>query len=163
MWGSDSCDWLIARTHRHREALAADHAARQGCQCFLPLVFDSHTQRESVFFPGYLFIRPPSASIRFLDSTRGVSQIMRFGECLATIRDSELRELFDRTEVVGDTRAIILPPFKPGQVLRVRCGSFADANVEFKRYRPGNRVEILVQFLGRKATTTVPCHWVEAA
>jgi transcription antitermination factor NusG len=167
MWGSGNHNdpWLVVRTHWRREEQAFTHSTRQGCQCFLPMIYDEAKKKESVFFPGFLFLRPPSPSIRFLDSTYGISQVLRFGEQMATIRDKELRGIFDRAEVIDGVRAIriTIPGFERGQKLRVRCGHLINSEGQFQRYRPGDRTELLVEILGQKSRLVVPNHWVEKA
>lgn len=80
--------WYLIQCKPKQDFRALEHLQQQGYECLLPthqverLRSGQWTRQEEALFPGYLFIELDTVQDNWVPirSTRGVSQIVRFGE-----------------------------------------------------------------------------------
>ena len=112
-------NWFVVITKPRMERDACEHLVHQGFEAYLPFWVNLKKQRgawqlvQSPMFPQYLFVRPssPEQSSAPIRSTRGVSQLVRFGSEPALASDllvNEIRRLEQDRNETGQT----LAPFK---------------------------------------------------
>ena len=148
-------DWLVVMTKPRMEAGAKVHLERQGFEVYLPTWIDLRRRSDgwqkvqTAMFPRYLFAKTVSAeqSISPIRSTRGVSQLVRFGTEPARASDVLIREI-RRLEVVRNARVDQLKPFKPGDEVFITAGPFKDVPAEVLS-SDQQRVILLMEVLGK--------------
>ncbi len=152
---SQSCRWLVVMTKPKMEEEAKEQLIRQGFEVYLPLWVELRQRQgtwqkvRSPMFSRYLFVRPSyqEQSLASIRSTRGVSQLVRFGTEPAWAGDgliSEIRQLEQSRNEVGQG----LTPFKRGDQVQVMDGPFKGVSFEvFSCDR--QRVILLLQVLGK--------------
>ncbi|HFC29569.1 MAG TPA: transcriptional activator RfaH, partial [Oceanospirillales bacterium] len=91
--------WLAVHSKPRQETIAEENLARQGFEVYCPKIQIERKKRGKrikvieALFPRYLFVKFKSGhdsatSIRY---TRGVTQIVRFGNELAIVSDDIIR------------------------------------------------------------------------
>ena len=149
--------WYCLRTRRKQEHVAAAHIRILGdVAVFCPRIrFRRPTKGGAIWvtealFPGYFFARfSLREMLPLVRSAHGVSSVVRFGEWYPEIADSIIEELRVETEdrVLGES----VPPFAPGDRVRLIGGALAGLEAVVTHVLPGNeRVRLLLEFLGRE-------------
>lgn len=148
-------DWLVVMTKPRMETEAKVNLERQRFVVYMPTWVDLRRRSDgwqkvqSAMFPRYLFAKivNDEQSISPIRSTRGVSQLVRFGTELARATDSmicEIRGLEAARNAGGDQ----LKPFKPGDEVLITAGPFKGISAEV--FSSGQqRVILLMQVLGK--------------
>jgi len=154
--------WYCARTKPKHEHIAARGLIRQlGLEVFHPRLRMERATRRGVvrviepLFPCYIFVRCPSCES--LDEVRystGISSVVRFGQRIATVQDeviAELRVCFDAEEPMS-----VEDLLEVGSEVTVGVGPFQGFRaIVVRSLRPKQRVEILLDFLGRATLAEV--------
>lgn len=154
-------DWLVIMTKPRMEAESEQQLRNQEFETYLPWWAEvkrraSGWQRvESAMFPRYLFIRPTreQQDLTTIRSTRGVSQLVRFGNQPALVKSALIESIRDlersRFKPNDD-----LKPFKKGDAITVTDGPFK--GVSAKVWGVANsRVVILFDLMGQTQRVTV--------
>jgi transcriptional antiterminator RfaH len=156
--------WYVVQTQPNGEARAETHLRRQGFRTYLPRYLRSrrHARKTQMvprpLFPRYLFVGLDLARDRWrsIQSTFGVSQIVLAGEKPAPLPNGVMEEIRGRETGDGYV-AIGLPAgVKPGSIVRLVDGIFADSEGVLERIADDRRVSILLQLLGREVRVLVP-------
>ena len=148
-------DWLVVMTRPKMEAEAKAHLERQGFVVYLPTWVDLKRRSDgwqkvqSVMFPRYLFVKPTheDQSISPIRSTRGVSQLVRFGTEPARASEALIGEI-QSMEAARDSGGDELKPFKRGDEVMVMSGPFKGVSAEVLS-SDQQRVILLLQVLGK--------------
>jgi transcriptional antiterminator RfaH len=167
---ASSVRWYAVQTHPHAEARAAGHLQRQGFAIYLPRCLRQrrHARRSetvaAALFPRYLFVAFDlmSQPWRSIESTIGVSRLVRNGDDPAPIKDEVIAELRGREES-GFVRLPPRTPFVPGETVRVIDGTFARCLGLYEGLKDSERVAILLDILGRKVRVVLELNSVAAA
>jgi len=162
--------WFCLKTQPKREHLAATALRRQfGVECFSPrLRFRKMTQRGPVWFveamfPGYLFAKfVYSTQHRAVESSHGISGIVRFGDRLAILPENIVTAL---QSSVGSEEIVTLDcSIKVGQSVEIVDGPFQGLEVVVTHLLPArDRLRVLFDFLGRSVEMEVSTAKVLAA
>ena len=147
--------WLVVMTKPRMEIEAKAHLLRQGFEVYLPMWVDLRRRSndwqkvESAMFPRYLFVKPAHAehSISPIRSTRGVSQLVRFGVEPAWASDSLIKAI-RQMEAERNDRSDTLKPFKPGDNVMIMTGPFKGVSAEVLS-SDQQRVILMLQVLGK--------------
>lgn len=148
--------WFCIRTQPKSEHIAASHLRLiPGVEVYCPrLRFRRATRRGPVWFsealfPGYLFARfTPMVSQKEIACTRAVSTIVRFGEQLARIPDSNISEL--RAHMGDEDCKTIDATVREGDAVTITAGVFQGLATVVTQLLPASeRVRVLVDFLGQ--------------
>ena len=126
--------WYVAQTHPHAETKASLHLRRQGFDVYLPRYLKQRRHARRVekiaapLFPSYLFVTIDLATQRWLsiDSTFGVTRLVRVGDRPASLPRSIIDALKDREDSNGIVQLDRRPRFLPGDKIRVVGGAFCD-------------------------------------
>ena len=162
--------WYVVHTHAHSEARAAIHLERQGFATYLPRYRKQrrHAHRvETVaapLFPRYLFVAIDLSSQRWraIESTVGVSHLVRNGDEPTSIQDAIIDDLRGREEN-GYVRLPARPPFAPGQAVQIIDGAFAYCLGLCEGMKDNERIAVLLDLLGRKVRVVLGLESVAAA
>jgi transcriptional antiterminator RfaH len=142
--------WHVVLTKPNQELRALQNLEQQGFTCFLPMIQKEvvlkaqRTLKEEPLFKRYLFILfdARNSPWHVIRSTFGVSDLVRFGEKLATIEDA----------IITSLKTIPMPPralYSPGELLRVTDGPFKDLEVVFQMQDGAQRAMVLIELLNK--------------
>ncbi len=148
-------DWLVVMTKPRMETEAKLHLERQGFVVYLPTWVELKRRSngwqkvQSAMFPRYLFVKTAheDQSISPIRSTRGVSQLVRFGTEPAKASDGLISEI-QSIEACRDYSGDQLQPFKRGDEVMVVSGPFKGVSAEVLS-SDQQRVILLLQVLGK--------------
>lgn len=162
--------WYLAYTKPKMESVAEFNLAQQGFDVYLPL-FKKFNKTEqgpvAIFepmFPRYILFRPfrLAQSISVVHSTKGVSNLVRFGFEPALLHDDIVRTIRQMAKNREQATIEDLNQLKKGQAVRLKHTALGAIeglvhNVSSKR------VAVLLEIMGRPAVVQVQHHQVEAA
>jgi transcriptional antiterminator RfaH len=148
--------WFLLQTKPRLEESALVNLENQGYQCFLPRLRRERVSRGKVteasepLFARYLFIRLgtslDSASWGPIRSTKGVSQLVRFGEQVAKASDA-LIEALRGAEDSSRTETL----FSAGEPVTILDGPFKGLRAIYQAHDAQQRAFVLIEIL--KKTT----------
>jgi transcriptional antiterminator RfaH len=166
-----SSQWYVVQTHPHAETKASWHLGRQGFETYLPRYLKQrrHARRiediAAPLFPRYLFVAVDMATQRWLsiNSTVGVTRLVRHGDRPAAIPVSVLETLKHREDANGFVQLDRRPRFLPGDKVCVVGGAFRDCCGLYEGMSGHERVAILLELLGRKVRVVLDPAIIDAA
>jgi transcriptional antiterminator RfaH len=152
--------WYVIQCKRREELRALEHLERQKFTCYLPtLAVEKRRNGRKLdvrepLFPGYLFVRLHELSDDWyhIRSTRGVIQIVRFGERPLPVQDKVVETICQR--LAGNAPRI--PYLRPGELVIITEGCFADVEAIFVANDGDERVMLLMNILSSEQTVTFP-------
>jgi transcription antitermination factor NusG len=156
--------WFCLRAQPKREHIAATGLRRlEGVEVFCPRIrFRKPTARGPVWFveamfPGYPFARFDYATQRGLVRTaNGISGLVHFGENLALLPAPVIDNLRSRT-TDGEEVTVVEPSIGTGDTVEIVAGPLRGIEAIVTRViPPRQRVELLLDFLGRELRAEVP-------
>jgi transcriptional antiterminator RfaH len=160
---SGAAGWFCLRAQPKHEAIAAAHLRNMSeIEVFLPRIRFRRATRQGnawvteALFPGYLFARFDwQSSLRRVQSARGVSSVVHFGERWPTIDAETIAEL---RRAVGTTELCEVPAqLAPGDEVKITTGAFRGLQAVVARVMPSReRVAVLMDFLGRQTSIQIP-------
>lgn len=149
--------WFCVRTQPKHERIAAASLRRNlELEVFLPRVrFKRPTRQGPVWvtealFANYLFARfELGGYLRRVQSARGVSGVVHFGQYWPAIPDPVIAEL--RASLGDQELHVIASVFEPGDEVEIAGSAFHGLTAVVTRVMPGRqRVAVLLDFLGRQ-------------
>ncbi|NQU57224.1 MAG: transcriptional activator RfaH [Rhodospirillales bacterium] len=163
--------WCAVQTHIRSEDKAAFHLRRQGYTVFLPkhMKRRKHARRidwvPTPLFPRYLFVAIDDQAGRWwsIRSTVGVSDMIRFGDTVATVPDEIIAEIRARQDEKGMVKLHAECGFKPGERVKIIDGPLNDMEGLFDCPNDGDRVTVLLSLMGREVKVRVPLKTVYAS
>lgn len=143
--------------------------ARQRFEAYSPQVTVERLRHQRItverepLFPGYVLVKfaLEDDGWRTISSTRGVIELLRFGEDNgpAVMPRGEV-ESIQRREISGQLFISEVRRVKRNDRVRVKFGSAAD-KIGRVIFTKGERVEMLLNLLGRQTRVQAPLHAVE--
>ena len=161
--------WYAVQTQAGKEQLAVSHLERQGFDTLFPQLWRSvRRSRKSVnvlkpMFPGYVFVKVDTQRMRWraIDSTVGVSKLVRFGEKPAALPENLIQNL---TKCIGEDGAIAFDhDLREGDPIRVMSGAFSDWLGRGIEMTDAGRVKVLFGMMTRQVEVTLPKHQLARA
>lgn len=155
-------NWYLVQLKPNCLKIAERNLTRQGFGVFCPRYETTrryrHVYRKAVvpLFAGYLFcqIGNDLLAFRALNSTYGVSKLVRFGASFPRpVPASFISGLRDRCDADGLLKKI--EEMKAGDQIRVVSGPFADYITRVEQIQDDSRVLILLDLLGQAVKTYV--------
>ena len=152
--------WFVAQVKPGGFAKAKSNLERQGYQTFMPLIERtiSHARAKKrvmrPLFPGYIFISFDRGKTpwRKINNTFGVANlIMERANTPACVPENLMRSLLAGC----DSKGHFLAPdqFNPGDTVRVISGAFQGMLAEVRLASEGERVQLLLDIMGRSVST----------
>jgi len=162
-------DWFLAQAKPNGDHIAKRNLERQGFHTFQPMerrtVAKGGRFHEQIrpFFTGYLFVSYPDAAAPWslVNSTYGVSRLVKFGERPAPVPSSVIAEL--RAACDTDGLVTLMPAIVSGATVEIRMGAFSSFIGQVERLSPDNRALVLLDFLGKQTKVNVPTSHLLAA
>lgn len=158
-------NWFCLRSKPKHEHIAAAHLKKMAAvEVFLPRVRFQRSTRQGLawvteaLFPNYLFARFNwQDSLRLVQSARGVSGVVHFGERWPVIETgviADLQSAFGANELHTISAELL-----PGDAVQIAEGSMRGLRAVVSRVMPSReRVAVLMEFLGRQTTIEVSAH-----
>lgn len=162
--------WFVVYTQPLKETVAKQHLEEQGYDVYLPMFKKTRRHARRIdevlqpLFPRYLFVGLDLKldAWRAVNGTRGVAYLLLNDGHPLGISTSIIEEL-KILENNGVVPVECVSAFTKGENLRVVDGVFKDQVAVFQRMGDKQRVQLLLNFLGRDTRITVPVYAVEAA
>jgi transcriptional antiterminator RfaH len=156
--------WYAVYAKPREEYVAAEHLRRQGFDVFLPQYEKrrSHARKIEVvpapLFPRYLFVSfdTEDGGWRAIRSTRGVVDLVRYGDEIVPVPDAVLREIRTRADERGFVILARQLKLGKGDRMSIAGGAFAAMEAIFEAQRGEDRVVALLSLLGRKVVVNIP-------
>ncbi|HMA56041.1 MAG TPA: transcriptional activator RfaH [Pseudolabrys sp.] len=163
--------WYVVQTQANAENKAIAHLGRQGFATYLPryLKRRRHARRIDIvaapLFPRYLFVEIDMGVQRWrsIYSTVGVSRLVSNGDFPAPVPDEVISSLKRRESTSGFVQLDHRPKFKAGDKVRILEGAFYDCLGIYDGMSDRERVEILLDLLGRKVRVLMNAEAIAAA
>lgn len=161
--------WCVVHTQPLKEETASRHLCEQGFDVYLPRFRKTRRHARKVeevsspLFPRYLFVGMDMQVARFhsINSTRGVAYLLMRENRPAWVPARIIEELQAKEMPDGTVSVDCLQAFVKGEKVRLNDGMFTDHTATFVGYTDQQRVQVLLQFLGRDIQVHVPIHTVE--
>lgn len=154
--------WYLVHTKPRQEKCALENLERQGYECYLPtfpkekLLQSGMAIADEPLFPRYLFIRlgqgHTDQSWTPIRSTKGVSQLVRFGVNPAKVHDG-LIDCLRATEAAVQASPERL--FTLGEQVRLNDGAFVGIEGVYQMADGERRVMVLIELMGKPVVMKV--------
>jgi len=163
--------WLVAHTQPSKESMAVQHLSMQGFEVYLPQFKKKRRHARKVqevlapLFPRYLFIGVDLEIDRWrsVNGTRGVSYILMNNDSPAVVPANIISNLKAQETSEGILLIGSLCLFSKGDMVRILEGAFKDHTAVFESLNDNQRVQLLLNFLGRTMKIVLPVYEIEAA
>ena len=160
----ENSKWLLVYTKAKEEQRAKKNLENQGFEIFLPMIaFTKVNQSKSItlkaMFPGYLFVKINTELDKWtrIQSTRGVSHLVVFGQRLAEIPNQMIayfKSKADEKDVFNQKTT--MRQFHKGEKLVVKTGTFKGIEATFLSKKSQERVRVLLRFANQLITAEIP-------
>ena|SRR5258708_37775650 len=156
--------WASARVELRREGVAQHFLELAGFEVYAPRVCEPRIRNGRrlktlvPLFPSYVFIAIESAWHRARWSI-GVAGLLMAGERPAVVADRIIDDIRSR-----ERNGIVELPerqLRPGDRVRILAGPFQGELALYQSMRPRERIEVLLQLLGRQSRIVLRCGDVE--
>ena len=156
--------WFCLRTHSKHEHIAGRWLEQYlGIETYAPRIRFRRSQSRGpvwfteALFPNYLFARFELAQhAQNVEAAPGIRRVVRFGAQYPRIPDETIDDL--RATMGADEVRTLEGALRPGELVRVAGGPFHGLQAVVSRAMPGSqRVDLLLEFLGRQTTVGVSC------
>ena len=163
--------WFVAHTQPLKENVAKQHLLDQEFEVYLPIFKKIRRHARKVeevsapLFPRYLFVGMDLEISRWrsVNGTRGVSYLLMSDDRPAIVPNDIIENLKAQENADGIVPATSLVLFTKGDKVRILDGSFKDQIAVFETLDNKERVQLLLNFLGRETKISLPYYAVEAA
>ena len=160
---SKTKQWYALMSKPQKDAYAEEQLNNQGYTTYRPLAMRERVRRGKTIkiteslFPRYLFINLDAVNDNWapIQSTYGVSGMVRFGDLPLSIPESLIEQLRLQESQFAE-RAVDLDYFQNGDLVTIKNGSFEGLNAVFERYSGEERVILLMNILNEQAKVAVP-------
>ena len=163
-----SATWFLAQLKPNGAKIAERNLKRQGFVSFLPVEEVTKRARDQFItakrpvFPGYLFVSfdVSKGGWRAINSTSGISRLVRFGEEPTPVPIDIISGLMRRYDPDGK----VMPPelLSPGDQIAITHGPFANFVAEVEEIDPDRRVWVLLDMMGAMTRVSVNKEQVQA-
>ncbi len=148
--------WYVLHTKTFAEKRVASALDQRDLEAYLPMMpatsDKARKQQRRPLFPGYLFARfnltaGSPANWKWIP---GLNYLVSFGDVAIPVPDEVIGMVERKIRELDAARAEATSPFKPGDVVRIKDGPFADMLAVIDRAcTPSKRVQILLDALDR--------------
>ena len=163
--------WFVVHTQSCKENLAVQQLSQQGFEVYLPQFKKTRRHARKVhevlapLFPRYLFIGVDLETDRWrsINGTKGVAYILMNGDLPAVVPTDVIDNLKAQETNEGILPIGSLSLFSKGDMVRILEGAFKEYTAIFERLNDNQRVQLLLNFLGRTMKIVLPIYTIEAA
>ena len=163
--------WVVGQVKSNAEQYAADNIARQGFDYYLPMTAEliafgkQHVVVGRPLFKGYIFVDVEHRRWQSLLSTRGLWGLIGVSQNQAhpsMLPDGAVEEMRRREDAEGLVRLPQRLVYHKGQQVRITSGHFKERKGIYQGMSTKERVEILLDYLGRKTSVLIAQDLIEA-
>ena len=149
--------WLIALFKINEEKRVAINISNQKIDYYLPKITTKKINsrpKEEALFPGYIFVNTSLENYSALKYTKGIKNIIKFGDNIPCISNEEIEamQLLEESSKLDP----IEPKIQIGQDIFVSEGSFKGNMVKVCSLPSKKRVAVLLYFLGSIRRVNIP-------
>ncbi|MGY6552438.1 MAG: transcription termination/antitermination protein NusG [Erythrobacter sp.] len=146
--------WTLAQVRPNCDQIAKRNLERQGIATLCPLELRTFVRRGQfvnqlrLLFPGYIFcsIRDQATSWSAIDSTYGISSLVRFGQKPAVVPIEVIEQI--RMSCDDDCVVKLHGDFQEGDEVAVTCGAFSNFVGRIISVSPNDRALLLLNLMG---------------
>lgn len=160
--------WYVVRTRAREEAKAVHYLRRQDMDVFLPCYrrVVRHSRQSRIvarpLFPSYLFVNVSSVPRwRSINGTPGVAAILTAGDHPSQLAGSVVQDIRNLRGEDGCISLIARQQWVEGDVVRLTQPGFREKLGLFVEIQDNERVQGLLNLLGRSVRASVDVGWVE--
>jgi transcription antitermination factor NusG len=149
--------WLIALYKSNEVKRVESNLLNQNFSFYLPKIkikeINSNPKME-VLFPGYIFVNISLENYSALKYTKGIKNIIKFGEKISCVSNEEIKsmQMAEESSKIDPVALQILI----GKDVLISNGSFKGSMVKICSLPSRERVDILLTFLGSTRRVTIP-------
>ncbi len=157
--------WYAVHCKPRQDARAEIQLRNQGYDLYRPLARVRRRRAgrtvavtESLF-PRYLFIHLDNRDENWapIHSTRGVTGLVRWGDCVPSVPESIIAALRQRTSAeTGAVDLIAADDYRPNERVRITEGPFAEHEALFQARTADERVVVLMEIMHQAQGLTLP-------
>ncbi len=161
--------WYVLYTKPNAEYAVARHLEERGIEVFFPTIRSQRPRRgysTVPLFPSYVFFRVDMSSLdmSILRWTPGLRYVVQFDNKPAAVPRGVIEYLRRKVEEINAVGGLPTHNFKPGDRVFVRSGPMAGLEAIFLGpMKPTERVNVLLEFLGRLTRAQIPVEYLELA
>lgn len=144
--------WGVLCTKPRSERIVVTNLTAQGFESYSPRCRGRGGRVEQLF-PSYVFVKIVE-TWKALTGTRGVHQLMMWGEQPALLRPAEMERMRARQDDDGLIQ-MDLRRFDEGDQVRVESGPFKDFSAVYQYPDGSDRCLVLISMFGRTVRTRV--------
>lgn len=164
-------EWIVAHSHLNAESRAEMHLLRQGFEVYLPKYKKTrrHARRvESVIrplFPRYLFVGfiRNQTQWRSIRSTIGVSHLIAVENHPLVVPSWVVEQLRSREDDAGLYTEVDTESLLSGETVKITEGPFFNQQGIFDGLTDSQRVQVLLDVMGRQVKALLPRQAVRRA
>ncbi|AZZ91657.1 transcription/translation regulatory transformer protein RfaH [Hahella sp. KA22] len=162
--------WYLLRCKSRQDERAEINLINQNYDVFRPIACVSKSRggfsKEAYepLFPGYIFIYldPSNDNWARIRSTRGVNDFVRFATLPPKVDTSVVKEIQERLTLIQERWCVDLRRhLTPGDRIKVNIEGLQSIEAVFSSYSPEERVNILINVLGRLSNLEVELKYIE--
>jgi transcriptional antiterminator RfaH len=147
--------WLIVLYKINEVKRVERNLLNQNFEYYLPKITIKRinsNSKEEVLFPGYIFVNTSPENYSDLKYTKGIKNIIKFGNNISCISNEELKSI----QIAEENSRIdpISSQIQIGQKAHISKGSFKGNIVKICSLPSKDRVSVLLTFLGSKRRVT---------
>lgn len=150
-------NWILLYCKSKQELRAQQHLTNQNIESYFPIITvnklraGKRVQAAEALFPRYLFVKNHNQlNLTAVRSTRGISNIVRFGDALAYVPGSLVQQIAGQQADLQQ-KVATQQVFQPGETLHILSGPFASLNAIFHMPDGESRSIVLLTFLGQQS------------
>lgn len=149
--------WYLVQSKPRNESRAFENLLRQGYETYLPLIEVERIQRgvllkkQEPLFPRYLFLHLEEGTDNWgpIRSTLGVAGMVRFGQTYASISNSVIEAIRERTQAIK--KAL----YKAGDSVQIVSGPLLGLEGVFELADGEQRSFVLLEFMQKQQSVSV--------
>ncbi len=149
-------NWLVASYKIKELKILERNLKNQNFKYYLPkikIINIDYSLKEEILFPGYIFINTSIENYSALKFTKGIKNIIKFGNNISFLSDEDINEI-KIVEESSNTNPVN-KKFKVGQEVFVKEGSLKGRIVQICSLPSNDRVDILLNILGSKKIVNI--------
>lgn len=163
--------WFVVHTQPQKELFAAQELSKQGFDVYYPKFEKTrrHARRTdtiiSPFFPRYIFISfdRDTTPWRCINGTRGVIHILTNNGKPTNIPTSIIQDMKSQETASGLVPVETLSLFTVNEKVHIVGGALEGYSATVVALSDQQRVQLLIDFMGRQLQVQLPLHMIEAA
>ncbi len=161
--------WFVVYTQPQKEFVAVQHLHEQGFKAYLPQFKKTRRHARKVeevlspLFPRYVFVQVDLSKDqwRSINGTRGVAYIIAQDNKPISLDEAIIHNLKQQETTEGLVPMKSLSLFQPGEHLTITDGPFSGQSAVFEKMTDRDRIQVLLNFLGRSTSIVLPRHSVD--